>query len=35
MARFGVNEVLGQDRSFRSVEQAIKALGRTPGTPKL
>jgi SulP family sulfate permease len=35
MARFGVNEVLGPDRSFRSVEQAIKALGRTPGTPKL
>jgi sulfate permease, SulP family len=30
MARFGVNEVLGPDRSFRSVEQAIKALGRKP-----
>ncbi|HWX07152.1 MAG TPA: SulP family inorganic anion transporter [Bradyrhizobium sp.] len=30
MARFGVNDVLGKDRSFRSVEQAIKALGRKP-----
>jgi MFS superfamily sulfate permease-like transporter len=30
MARFGINELLGPDRSFRSVEEAIKALGRTP-----
>jgi sulfate permease, SulP family len=30
MARFGLNEVLGPDHSFHSVEEAIKALGRTP-----
>ena len=27
MARFGVNELLGPNRQFQSVEQAIKALG--------
>jgi MFS superfamily sulfate permease-like transporter len=26
MARFGVDELLGPDRSFRSVEEAIQAL---------
>jgi hypothetical protein len=28
MARFGIDTVLGPDRSFRSVEEAIRALGR-------
>jgi MFS superfamily sulfate permease-like transporter len=28
MARFGIDAVLGPDRSFRSVEEAIRALGR-------
>jgi SulP family sulfate permease len=28
MARLGINELLGPDRQFRSVEEAIKALGR-------
>jgi MFS superfamily sulfate permease-like transporter len=28
MARFGVDELLGPDHSFRSVEEAIKALGK-------
>ncbi|HEY5129867.1 MAG TPA: SulP family inorganic anion transporter [Bradyrhizobium sp.] len=27
MARFGINELLGPDHSFRSVEEAIQALG--------
>jgi len=27
MARFGINELLGADRSFRSVEEAVQALG--------
>ena len=27
MARFGINELLGADRSFRSVEEAVRALG--------
>jgi MFS superfamily sulfate permease-like transporter len=30
MARFGVDELLGPDHSFRSVEEAIQALGRQP-----
>jgi len=28
MVRFGINEVLGPDRQFRSVEEAIRALGK-------
>ena len=28
MARFGINELLGPDRSFRSVEEAVRTLGR-------
>jgi hypothetical protein len=28
MARFGINDLLGPDHSFRSVEEAIQALGR-------
>jgi sulfate permease, SulP family len=28
MARFGIDELLGPDRSFRSVEEAIQALGK-------
>jgi SulP family sulfate permease len=28
MTRFGINELLGPDRSFRSVEEAIQALGK-------
>ena len=31
MARFGVNDLLGPDHSFRSVEEAIQALGKKPG----
>ena len=31
MARFGINELLGPDHSFRSVEEAIRALGKKPG----
>jgi hypothetical protein len=27
MARFGIDELLGPDHSFRSVEEAIQALG--------
>jgi MFS superfamily sulfate permease-like transporter len=30
MAQFGVNELLGPDHSFRSVEEAIRALGGEP-----
>ena len=30
MARFGIDELLGPDHSFRSVEEAIKALGERP-----
>jgi len=30
MARFGVDELLGPDHSFRSVEEAIQALGKQP-----
>jgi MFS superfamily sulfate permease-like transporter len=33
MARFGINELLGPDRSFRSVEEAVRALG-TKGRPE-
>jgi len=32
-ARFGIGELLGPDHSFRSVEEAIQALGK-PGPPK-
>jgi MFS superfamily sulfate permease-like transporter len=28
MARLGINEVLGPDRQFRSVEEAIRALAK-------
>ena len=28
MARFGISELLGRDRQFRSVEEAVQALGR-------
>jgi sulfate permease, SulP family len=28
MARFGINELLGKDHQFRSVEEAIRALGK-------
>jgi len=28
MARFGINQILGPDHSFRSVEEAIRALGK-------
>jgi SulP family sulfate permease len=28
--RFGIDELLGPDHSFRSVEEAIRALGRKP-----
>ena len=31
MARFGINDLLGPDHSFRSVEEAIQALGKKPG----
>jgi MFS superfamily sulfate permease-like transporter len=31
MTRFGVNDLLGPDHSFRSVEEAIQALGKKPG----
>ncbi len=31
MARFGINELLGPDHSFRSVEEAIRALGKKVG----
>ncbi len=31
MARFGINDLLGPDHSFRSVEEAIQALGKNPG----
>ena len=31
MARFGINELIGPDHSFRSVEEAIQALGKTSG----
>jgi sulfate permease, SulP family len=30
MERFGINELLGPDHQFRSVEEAIRALGRKP-----
>jgi sulfate permease, SulP family len=30
MARFGINDLLGPDHSFRSVEEAIQALGKKP-----
>jgi len=32
MARFGINDLLGPDHSFRSVEEAIQALGKKPPT---
>jgi len=32
MARFGINETLGSDREFRSVEEAIRALASTDRT---
>ena len=35
MARFGVNDLLGPDHSFRSVEEAIQALGKKPGRQAL
>jgi MFS superfamily sulfate permease-like transporter len=28
MARFGINELLGQDRQFQSVEEAVRTLGK-------
>ena len=28
MARFGIDQLLGPEHSFRSVEEAVKALGR-------
>jgi MFS superfamily sulfate permease-like transporter len=35
MARFGINDLLGPDHSFRSVEEAIQALGKkdNPASP--
>jgi sulfate permease, SulP family len=30
IVRFGIDELLGPDHSFRSVEEAIRALGRKP-----
>lgn len=35
MARFGINELLGPDHSFRSVEEAIRALGKKDPVRKL
>jgi SulP family sulfate permease len=32
MARFGINELIGPDHSFRSVEEAIQALGKNART---
>jgi len=29
MTRFGIDELLGPDHLFQSVEEAIKALGKT------
>ncbi len=31
MARFGIDDLLGPDHSFRSVEEAIQALGKKAG----
>jgi hypothetical protein len=28
MARFGINALLGQDRQFQSVEEAVRTLGK-------
>jgi sulfate permease, SulP family len=32
MVRFGINELLGQDRQFQSVEEAVRALGKQGST---
>ena len=31
LARFGIDELLGPDHSFRSVEEAVQALGKKAG----